>query len=295
MSDAQMTTAGKKPIGRASRRMMSKDQAVDHPCIGLKLLAALAEPDTFLREEQDRLMIIRRKGRVSMPVGTMPLEVLPPLLSSGAIMHQKQPDQAQFIITDAGHALLRRSRSGEERFASQHRVLTTRRMPVEGVESEVQVNLKEDPLGMLARQRDRKGMPLIGPAVLAAAARFRRDLALAGTVPQVTANWSRLAVDGSGPQAGLSVPERVIEAQRRVSEALDAVGTDFSGLVLDLCGFYKGIEVIERQHGFPLRAGKVVAAFALRALARHYGMSDEARGPDNRGIIRQWAASDREA
>jgi hypothetical protein len=76
-----------------------------------------------------------------------------------------------------------------------------------------------------------------------------------------------------------------------VHQALDAVGPEFAGLLLDICCFLKGLEDIERERVWPTRSGKIVLHLALTSLARHYGYSAQARGP-GQTPIRTWLADD---
>ncbi len=82
----------------------------------------------------------------------------------------------------------------------------------------------------------------------------------------------------------------VLAAKERMNLALDAAGPEFSGLLLDVCCFLKGLEIVERERGWPRRTSKVVLGLALDRLARHYGIvkiTGRTRAP-----LRSWQADD---
>ncbi len=150
----------------------------------------------------------------------------------------------------------------------------------------VAVNAAESPLDWLRRRRDRDGSPLIDAAAYEAGERLRRDLTLAGLMPRVTQSWdAQPRGGGAGPG---SATDAVIAARQRLRAALDAVGPDFADLLVDLCGFLKGLETLERDRGWPARSAKVVVRLALARLADHYGLSREATGPAAARGIRAW-------
>jgi len=153
------------------------------------------------------------------------------------------------------------------------------------------VNEAESPLAWLARRKGPDGRPFISPLQLAAGERLRADFTRAGLTPRVTANWVAPVAHGrrGGGEAAASFTDLVMAAKERLARTLEAAGPEFSGLLLDVCCFLKGLEAVERERRWPPRAARIVLTLALDRLARHYGIEVEARGP-NRATLRSWQA-----
>jgi hypothetical protein len=111
-------------------------------------------------------------------------------------------------------------------------------------------------------------------------------------MPRVTANWtSSVAQDRRSGGRAMTFTEAAIAARQRVRHALDAVGPEFTGLLLDVCCFLKRLEDVERERRWPARSAKIVLQFGLDRLARHYGYASEAHGKAH-GAVRTWLAPD---
>ena len=152
------------------------------------------------------------------------------------------------------------------------------------------LNEAESPLAWLARRKGKDGKPLIDAAQFAAGERLRADFTRAGLTPRVTANWIAPVAQGrrsSGSPAAFA--DAVLAAKDRLEHALAAVGSDFGGLLLDICCFLKGLETVERERLWPPRTARIVLGMALDRLAAHYGIGTEARGRA-RAPMRAWQA-----
>lgn len=178
-------------------------------------------------------------------------------------------------------------------FRAQHLALGAREITGADGCAKVVVDENESPLAWLARRRGRDGRAMIEPHQLQAGERLRTDFTCAHLMPRVSTDWSNLAPSDrrSGGAQGAFVPETAIAARQRVHHALDAVGPEFAGLLLDICCFLKGLETVEREHAWPARSAKVALQLALERLARHYGFASRAVGP-RRSRTRIWLAED---
>lgn len=255
-----------------------------------RLLRLLSGPEAVGRVDGERVIVFARQSRVSLRVGSVPLAAASALESAGAVQrNQRAGRPAEFTLTSGGAARYRRqqaSASGDG-FRRQHMDVVLKHHPA--ADAMVAVNEAESPLLWLHRRQGRGGRALIGDAEFAAGERLRSDLTIACSLPRLTANWERTA---SGGAVGLTPTEAMLAARQRVDRAMQAVGPEFSGLLTDVCGFLKGMDQLERERGWPARSAKVVLVLALAALARHYGLSNEATGAAGRGKPQMWGAGD---
>ena len=51
------------------------------------------------------------------------------------------------------------------------------------------------------------------------------------------------------------VRDEVLAAKERVMRAIEAVGPELTGVLIDICCELKGLEDAEKSHGWPQRAG----------------------------------------
>lgn len=168
---------------------------------------------------------------------------------------------------------------GIDPFLAQHLTVTTR--VIDGPEGRARVlsDESESPLVWLARRKGKDGRALIAAHQLLAGERLRSDFTIAQMTPRTTSNWD-LSVSREGRNRGLvmTFSESAIAARQCLRHALDAVGLEFSGLLLDVCCFLKGLEDVERERRWPRSSARIVLQLGLDRLARHYGYGAEAVG-----------------
>ena len=241
---------------------------------------------------QPRIIVAAARRGVSICVGAFSPDASESLCSDGlARWEQATPSgRARLLITDEGRARLARQSppEGSDPFLAQHVPLKSREVD-RG--APVLVDEAESPLAWLATRKGPDGKPLIDVASLQAGERLRRDLTFAQMLPRVTANWTAVTSAANVGQAG-TYSDLAIAARQRVARALDFVGGDFAGLLMDVCGFLKGLETIETERGWPRRSAKLVLSLSLRQLARHYGIGAAASGPARSPGLVHWGAKD---
>jgi len=176
-------------------------------------------------------------------------------------------------------------------FRAQHLALACRDIQTATGHTTVIVDDAESPLAWLARRKGRGGSALINAVQLEAGERLRADFTRAQMTPRTTSNWSAAVASGRRSIGGgaAAMTDMVVAAQQRVRHALDAVGPEFAGLLLDVCCFLKGLEDVERERRWPARSAKVVLQLGLDSLARHYGYGQELTGAAKQQI-RAWNA-----
>jgi hypothetical protein len=261
----------------------------------LRLLQSLEESGArCMRSDVDDTMFVvaaPRNGvtivRASIPANAIELALTRGLLRKSELRPSKEAE-----LTQEGRSYLRRAldRSGAEPFRAQHSPIEVRAL-TKGA-APVLCNEGESPLAWLARRKDRAGTPFLSPALVEAGERFRRDATQAQLLQRVTANWEAALTSERHGAGRTPISDIALDARSRLSRACDSVGPDLAGLLIDVCGYLKGLEIVENERGWPRRSGKVVLKIALDRLSRHYGLASEARGPRNAPGLRQWGADD---
>ena len=177
-------------------------------------------------------------------------------------------------------------------FRAQHLSVVRDRVETPDGPVDVAIDETESPLAWLARRKGRDGKPLIEPVQFLAGERLRADFTRANLTPSVTSSWDASRAEGRrGQSGGGTFTDAVVAAREQVNLALNAVGPEFGGVLLDVCCFLKGLEDVERERRWPTRSAKVVLQLGLDRLARHYGLSGEARGRTH-APIRTWLDPD---
>ncbi|WP_292893202.1 DUF6456 domain-containing protein [Nitratireductor sp.] len=195
-------------------------------------------------------------------------------------------------VTAAGIASARRLAAKREPFASQHREIE-RRVIKQGAEKTIiAATLSESPLAQLANRRTRNGEPFLTIAEFDAGEKLRADYTRGQIMPRLSANWMASVTGrkrGNGAGGGVELTEAAVGARQRVDRALEAVGPELAGVLVDICCFLKGFEQVEIERGWPVRSAKVVLKTALGALARHYEPPARKKRETHRPIL-HWGA-----
>jgi hypothetical protein len=165
--------------------------------------------------------------------------------------------------------------------------------PVQGALAAVR-NAHESPLHRLLSADGRYGH--FKDEHLRAAERLRIDFEKAHLSPRVTANYAPAEATTSrhwqmSDNAVARLTDGALAARQRLHDALEVVGPELSGLLLQVCCLTRGLEEAERCLALPRRSGRAVLLLGLTRLARHYGLKPRLRhaGPSQIG---HWAVAD---
>ena len=133
------------------------------------------------------------------------------------------------------------------------------------------VNLGQSAVAWLARRRDAEGLPWLGAAHVAAAARLGLDAETAARGPSLTLRWDALPRAGGGSALRAEPGDHALAAARRVEAALSACGSA-RPMVEAICIRASALQAAERDLGLRRRDGKLLLRKGLTALASHYGI-----------------------
>ena len=256
------------------------------------LLSRLAEGAVLKPDGTGNFLLTENTAAAPVLVKAIAAELVEACLAQDWL----ERDGERLRLSHVGRAWLRRSLAEGDAFRAQHQLRGSGEREIDGTRRPVLLNEAESPLGWLKSRKDRNGMPLLTPQQYEAGERLRADYWFAQMSPRVTANWSALAPaerSRRGAPSSAALRDEVIAAKERVMRALDEVGPEIGGILVDICCELKGLEEAEKANGWPQRAGKVVLQIALTRLARHYGLTSDDRKMRRKSCgLRHWGSDD---
>jgi len=252
-----------------------------------RLLRFLARADATMTEASAAGSVLMDAG--DHGVTSVTQSMLADLKNAGFILL----DGDRVSLSPVGRKVLDLSLSAQDLFgASRQDRETESRATDAGLETVV-VNRAESPLALLWRRRAKGGASFLTPNEFRAGERLRLDYSRGNIMPRLGVNWGAAAGGGRklGEVNGIGdLTDAALAARQRVEAALNAVGPELTGVLVDVCCFLKGLERVEAERQWPARSAKVVLKSALGALARHYQPQQERAR--TRPPILHWGADD---
>lgn len=198
------------------------------------------------------------------------------LLSLGVISRH----DAQIQCTKEAGAWLRRHMStSDNTFADQHQNRTIK-------QSSLVLNTNESPLAQLSALGGKKRF--LEPHHIEAGERFHRLFERAQLRKRTTMSYS--AEQTASSQRSASAPDDLtdmaMDARRQMESLCVSMPADCRGVLLDVCGFEKGLQVIEAERGWPRRSAKLVLRIGLEQLATCFGLSASAVGKAHKPLVK---------
>lgn len=216
-----------------------------------------------------------------LQVGSM--HAPPSVVDALLVLDLVRKRENKVTINSVGEAYIRRMKhpshikvegdlSQSSAYAGQHR-LQGEKSVKEGIRTKIyKTNIGETPLGWLLQRKGKDGKSMISREQFLAGERLREDFERSGIAPNVTLNYGAIirSQGGHHVQCGMNVADHTIAAKKRLDNALEDVGPGLKDVLFRVCCHLEGLEVAEKNLGWPIRSGKVVLAIALSRLSCHY-------------------------
>jgi hypothetical protein len=266
-------------VGKDNQTMAQVDKQKEtldsDPKEEMRVLRRLCETGTFLAIGSDlpKGAIFRKSGKGSPTrLCVVGRDVAKSLALRDWIKLTKNDAVSVYHVTEVGRAAVRREVGNADGFSAQHREMGERSISdgPAGEKRKMRVNLRESPLTMLARKKDGQGKTFLSRELLDAGERLREDFELAQLGPRVAQNWDRFINGGDRGVFSDNGGEGSSAAQKRLNEALSALGNGLGDIALRCCCFLEGLEAAEKRMGWSARSGKIVLRIALQRLRLHY-------------------------
>lgn len=167
---------------------------------------------------------------------------------------------------------LKRQLIEADAFAAQHRI-------EQRVADGTLLNLAESPLARLALPTDGAGA-FLAPHQVEAGERLRKLVERAQLQPRLTMSYSAAHTASKGTGHAGEIGDMAADARRVLADLHRQLPRDCAEVVLDVCGFGKGLQQIETERNWPRRSAKLVLRIGLDRLAEIWGIGEVATGAE---------------
>lgn len=225
--------------------------------LGKKLL----QPHARLIEEEgaDEDFVLIRRGKSDKKLARIDRAEFVDWLKADFLKR----DGDDYEVSAVGRANLRRHLGGD--FIAQHHLDNA--ADHEGVPR----HLASTPLQWLQARGRSKAFGL-NDMELQAGERLHDDFHRARREAHQTMDWSRpVYVDGGASNKADDIPQGLLDAQKRVAQALAYIGPGLADMAVDVCCCESGLEATEKKYALPRRSAKIMLKLALMRLSVHYG------------------------
>ncbi len=253
----------------------------------LKFCASKKGTVSIIPAKMDGYITLKSKAAC---LNSIPIIAVDALEKEGMVVASKNILQT----TPAGKMHLRRALCQVDEFQQQHRLTGHRKIMVDKNLETLISNEGESPLTRLRYRPAKDGKSYIDDMEFQAGERLRVDFSKGLLTRQLSSNWcvTENEVSGSNGRNGIvDLSDTALAARKRTTAAFIAVGPEFSGVLIDICCFLKGLELVENERQWPPRSAKLMLKTGLSILARHYGFTK----PDNNrsrnsSPVRHWGS-----
>lgn len=205
-----------------------------------------------------------------------PVRDVKKLIEAGAMDGDGRSCRANALTT----GWLKRAMLDADAFQAQHRQMA------KSATGQI-VNLRESPLSRLVTGE----AAFLEIYHVEAGERVRQLVERAQLRPRVTMNYTGVTDGGGRTNKTPDLSDLAVDARRRIADIHRALPTECAGVVLDVCGWLKGLQEVESERGWPRRSAKLVLRIGLDQLAHLYRLGPYAGGRGGRS--RNWLAEGR--
>ncbi len=175
----------------------------------------------------------------------------------------------KLVLSGLGRAWLRRQQAVSDPFMAQHQ------LRVEENHSDVPMvrrNVSISPLAWLRAHANDKRLG-IDDIEFDAGELFARDFHIGEYSCKQTMHWQQPVIFDGGARSDFGqAPVHVLDARRRLSEAMDCLGPGIGEIMLAICCYEQGLEACEKAFAIPRRSAKMILKLGLLRLTVFYGL-----------------------